>query len=109
MSWRDIPGNQHAFDRLRRLLDSGETIGFVGAGASAGLYPLWQGLITQLANAALERGRATKADHDAWLRAAGTMPDQVVRGIKQALGDGPYAATLREIFRPRLERIPLGG
>ncbi len=100
MSWRDIPGNPHAFERLRALLDGGEAIGFVGAGASAGLYPLWQGLITQLADAAKARGADT-ATREAWLRAAKDRPDQAVRGIKQALGDGPYAAALRAIFRLR--------
>ena len=44
--WRDIPGNEHAFERLRALLDGGRAISFVGAGASVGLYPLWGGLIT---------------------------------------------------------------
>jgi hypothetical protein len=37
----DIDGNRHVFDRLRALIESRRAISFVGAGASAGLYPLW--------------------------------------------------------------------
>jgi hypothetical protein len=100
MDWRDIPGNQRAFDRLRDLVQGG-AIAFVGAGASAGLYPLWGGLIRRLADEAVSRGRSTDADRASLLRMSADYPDQVVRGIKAALGDGIYAEALREIFRPR--------
>ena len=47
-AWHAIPGNEHAFERLRALLDGGSAIAFVGAGALTGLYPLWGGLIASL-------------------------------------------------------------
>ena len=79
---------------------SGEAIAFVGAGASAGLYPLWTGLISQLADEAVREGLATDDDRTLWL-APTTKPQQAVRGIKQALGEGAYAEALRKIFAPR--------
>jgi hypothetical protein len=94
----DIPGNEAAYQRLRQGLDRGETIAFVGAGASVPLYPLWQGLIRELAGEALRQGRATEDDHAYWLRIAGSRPQQAVRGIKQKLGEGPYGAALGRIF-----------
>ena len=37
---------------LRGYLTSGEVVAFLGAGASAPLYPLWAGLIGELVDAA---------------------------------------------------------
>jgi hypothetical protein len=38
---KSIPGNGLVLEELYKLLDSGEAIALVGAGASAGLWPLW--------------------------------------------------------------------
>ena len=100
-AWHAIPGNEHAFERLRALLDGGSAIAFVGAGASAGLYPLWGGLIASLVDETKKRGRANDDERAYWLKQRDTYPDQVVRGIKAALGDGIYAEVLRQIFRPK--------
>ncbi len=40
---------------LRGYLASGEAVAFLGAGVSAPLYPLWDGLIGELADAAAPR------------------------------------------------------
>jgi tetratricopeptide (TPR) repeat protein len=101
LDWRGIPGNQRAFDCLRDLVQGGHGIAFVGAGASAGLYPLWTDLIRRLADEAVSRGRSTDDDRSSWLRVCHDYPDQVVRSVKAALGEGAYAEALRDIFRPR--------
>lgn len=100
-STADIPGNGHALEKLQEVLDSGEAIAFVGAGAGAGLYPLWDQLIRQLADAAVDRGLADDADRRFWLKIAGARPQEVVCGIKQKLGDGPYGEILRTVFGHR--------
>jgi hypothetical protein len=100
MDWRSIPGNQHAFDELRDLLHGRKAIAFVGAGASAGLYPLWGELIRELADKAVSRG-ATEADRNYWLENMGRIPDAVAAGIKRSLDQGTYAELLRDIFRPK--------
>jgi len=100
-TWRDIPGNEHAFGRLRVLLDGGRAISFVGAGASAGLYPLWGALITLLVEETKKRGRGSDDERAYWLKQRDAYPDQVVRGIKAALGEGIYAEVLRQIFRDK--------
>jgi carbon-monoxide dehydrogenase large subunit len=93
-----IPGNEYVLDRLQGLLSSEQAIAFVGAGASAGLYPLWDGLIRQLADEAVTRGLATDADRQTWLRFAPRNPQQAVRGIKDSLGRKVYGAVLGRIF-----------
>ena len=40
---------------LRKYLDSGEAVAFLGAGVSRPLYPLWDGLIGELVDAAADR------------------------------------------------------
>jgi tetratricopeptide (TPR) repeat protein len=100
-SWRQIPGNEHALERLRVALRGGGAIAFVGAGASAELYPLWTGLIDRLACEAVSRGRADNASLDHWKRICRNYPDQAVSDIKRLLGDGIYAEVLRETFRPK--------
>jgi hypothetical protein len=95
-----IPGNDHVRQKLRERLDGGEAIAFVGAGASAGLYPLWGALIAKLANEAVDRGLATTADREFWLK-PGTKPQQAVRGVKGKLGGQIYGQILRDIFGPK--------
>jgi tetratricopeptide (TPR) repeat protein len=100
-AWRDIPGNEHAFDQLRALLTDRRSISFVGAGASASLYPLWGGLITSLVEETKKRGRGNDDERVYWLKQRDAYPDQVVRGVKAALGEGIYAEVLRRIFGPK--------
>ncbi|HEX3528542.1 MAG TPA: hypothetical protein VH988_15865 [Thermoanaerobaculia bacterium] len=52
-----IPGNRPVFEDLQRLLALNKAIAFVGAGASAGMYPLWGEFIGKLADYAVEQGR----------------------------------------------------
>lgn len=97
----EFPGNTHVLERLKLLLASGEGIAVVGAGASAGLYPLWNELITMLANEAVENEKASPEDRDYWLKES-AKAQQVVHRIKKTLGDSLYGNALRTIFRPKV-------
>jgi hypothetical protein len=101
--WRTVPGNKAAYERLRDLLKQGDAIAFVGAGASAGLYPLWGGLIGKLIGTAVSHGRADAATAESWRGNLANYPDQVVRGIKGVLDNGTYAEAMRQIFRPQVD------
>jgi hypothetical protein len=101
VDWRKIPGNEHAISCLSGVLKRREGIALVGAGASAGLYPLRGSLLHRLATEAVNRGRAGESDRAYWSRNVSAYPDQVVRGIKRKLGDAIYAEVLRDIFRPK--------
>lgn len=50
--------NAPGLTALRNYLSSGQAVAFLGAGASRPLYPLWDGLISEL----VDRGWAAKAD-----------------------------------------------
>ena len=86
----EIPGNRPVYERLQELLRERTATAFVGAGASAGLYALWSGLITKLAHLPVERGFASPADEKRWLSIAGRQPQQAVQQIRGTLGDEYY-------------------
>ena len=85
-----IPGNRPVYQRLRDLLDARQAIAFAGAGVSAPIYPLWPELLKSLAHAPVEKGLATTADEDYWLRTADRRPLQVAAQIHQKLTAAHY-------------------
>jgi hypothetical protein len=92
-----IPGNEYTYEQLKETLDTGKAIAFVGAGASASLYPLWGDLVQELATQALRRGMVNEATYNFWLDPDGMDPQQVVRRIKERLGDRTFGEILNEI------------
>ena len=85
---------------LRAYLDSGEAVAFLGAGASAPLYPLWGALVGELVEEALARGLSDRAAETCRRRAA-TDPDAVVELVQRALTRPLYREALRRVFRAR--------
>jgi len=85
---------------LRGYLKSGEAVAFLGAGASAPLYPLWAGLIGELLDAAASR--LTPAQVATCRALAGSAPEEVVEILRRSLGSpAAYHAALREVLRAR--------
>src|SRR5206468_74389 len=95
-----IPGNGAVYKQLQGLLEEGSAIAFVGAGASAPLYPLWGQLIKLLAHEPVVRGLATEADEQYWLHNAGSAL-HVASQIRARLGDPLYHTFLYETFKDR--------
>jgi tetratricopeptide (TPR) repeat protein len=86
---------------LRGYLKSGQAVAFLGAGVSAPLYPLWDGLIGQLVEAASARLDEQEA---VTLRVlARQRPEAVVEIVRQQLGDARYQDVLREVLRMRTD------
>jgi hypothetical protein len=96
-----IPGNRPVYQRLRELLEARQAIAFAGAGVSAPLYPLWEGLLKALAEAPVARGLATAADAEYWIRTALNRPLQVASQIHLKLTDAHYYPFLHETFKDR--------
>ena len=86
---------------LTRYLPAGDAVAFLGAGVSAPLYPLWNGLIGQLVDAASGRLDGTEA---ATCRAmAAESPEEVVEIVRQQLGVAGYQEVLREVLKVRTD------
>ncbi|HEY0838345.1 MAG TPA: SIR2 family protein [Azospirillum sp.] len=96
-----IRGNRAAFDALVGTMAEGKAVAFVGAGASAGLYPLWDAFIDQLADHAVTVGKAESKDAARWKADRTSTPQQRVNTILRKLGEPAYRNFLRETFRDK--------
>ena len=86
---------------LRGYLGSGQAVAFLGAGVSAPLYPLWDGLIGELVDAAAPRLSEREV---ATCRAlARESPESVVEIVRRGLGPGVFREVLREVLRARVD------
>ncbi|MGH3827877.1 MAG: SIR2 family NAD-dependent protein deacylase [Pseudonocardiaceae bacterium] len=93
--------NAAGFTALHGYLQSGEVVAFLGAGASAPLYPLWAGLIGELVDAAA--GQLSQAEAETCRSLAGSAPEEVVEIVRRSLGSPSYHAVLREVLRVRTD------
>ena len=87
---------------LRDYLASGEAVAFLGAGVSAPLYPLWDGLIGELVDAA--SGRLTEEQAATCRALARRQPGmRSWRSCAASLGAGVYREVLRQVLRVRTD------
>jgi hypothetical protein len=104
-AWRsrilEIEGNAAALERLEDIVRSGAGFAFVGAGASAGIYPLWRELYVAMAEEAGARGLAGEGERRRWDEAFGPSPQTVLEEVRSLLGEGSYRSVLRSAFRPK--------
>ncbi len=93
--------NAPGLARLSEIVAGGEGIAFLGAGTSAPLYPLWEGVIGELIETAADR--LTDAEAATCREFATTNPDAVVDIIRQRLRPQLYWEVLREVFQVRCD------
>src|SRR5438105_2275820 len=96
-----LQGNGPVFDALTSALRDSEAIAFVGAGASAGMYPLWGKFIELLADHAVAEGKAEPKDAARWKADTNSTPQQRVGVILRRLGERRYRSFLKDTFSPR--------
>jgi ABC-type branched-subunit amino acid transport system substrate-binding protein len=95
--------NARGLARLGECLSTGESIAFLGAGASAPLYPPWPDVIGELIDASADH--LTGAAAATARELAATSPDAAVDVIRQTLRPDVYREVLREVFRVRRDRV----
>jgi tetratricopeptide (TPR) repeat protein len=88
---------------LREYLASDEAVAFLGAGASAPLYPLWGALISELVGAA--KDRLSPAEVSTCEALAASSPDAVVEIVRRSLGTGVFREVLRQVLRARSDPV----
>jgi hypothetical protein len=100
-----ITGNRAVFEALTKLMAADKptdrAIAFVGAGASAGMYPLWGRFIEMLADHAVAEGKAEAKDATRWKADKTSSPQQRVNNILRRLGEPSYRSFLKTTFGPR--------
>ena len=95
--------NRPGLAALTNHLTSGRAVAFLGAGTSAPLYPLWHGVIAELADAARDE-LGDQAVRTCQAMAA-SNPDAVVELVRRHLGQAGYRELLRQVFRARRDPI----
>ncbi len=85
---------------LRGYLAGGEAVAFLGAGASAPLYPLWVEVVGELVGLAAAVGLSEQAAVTCRALAA-TRPDAVVELVRRELGAADYRQLLWQVFQIR--------
>jgi len=93
--------NQAGLRDLCDYLASSDAVAFAGAGVSRPLYPLWQGLISDLVDAAADRLNEDEASTCRVLAAQGQ--EEVVEIVRRRLGISEYRHVLREVLRVRTD------
>jgi hypothetical protein len=93
--------NRPGLSALADYLASGEAIAFLGAGASAPLYPLWDELIGDLVDAAADR--LDRQSAAACRALAGESPEEVVEILRRRFGSVGYREVLRQVLRVRTD------
>jgi tetratricopeptide (TPR) repeat protein len=89
--------NAPGLTALREYLSSGQAVAFLGAGASRPLYPLWDGLIGELLDAA--SGRLSSKEEATCRALAKDSPEAIVEIVRRGLGPGVFRETLRGVLR----------
>ena len=96
-----IPGNEAVLTELLTLLDNGEGIALVGAGASAELYPLWTSFLNGLVNFGEQHGRIEQAAATYYKSAAENSPLETAEQIKTDIGDKLFFKFLKDTFKDK--------
>ena len=91
--------NSAGLRRLHDALESRDAVAFLGAGASAPLYPSWDSLIVELIDTASDR--LTEAEAGTLRGLASATPDAVMDVVRRKLDATTYWQMLREAFRVR--------
>lgn len=97
-----IPGNSPALEELYKLLDSGETTALVGAGASAGLWPLWEEFLHDFIEHCQECGKIKKKEAKFLLKEAPQTPLETAQQLRNKIGEQLYFEHLQETFKDKI-------
>jgi len=97
----NIPGNKDSILTLRGCIQQNNAIAFVGAGASAPLYPVWNTLINSLAEEAYSLGLVDDSGKNYYQRLAMSEPQKAVRLIKTNIEKAKYQDLLSRMFSPK--------
>ncbi|MGH7455822.1 MAG: hypothetical protein ACRENG_30985, partial [bacterium] len=85
-----IPGNGPVLEELYKLIESGEAIALVGAGASAGLWPLWNELLKGFVEFSQKHGKINSVEADIFLQQAPHTPLETAQQLRNTIGERDY-------------------
>ena len=99
---KQIPGNEAVLEKLYKLLDAGEAIAFVGAGASAGLWPLWDEFLAGFVEYSLKLGKINNDEAHYLKNEAHQNPLETAQQLRNKTGERDYFEYLQETFQDKI-------
>ncbi len=96
-----IAGNEPVLEELYKLLDAEEAIAFVGAGVSAGLWPLWDEFLTGFVEHSLKLGKITQPEAEYFKKDAAQNPLETAQQLRNKIGERDYFEFLRDTFKDK--------
>jgi len=96
---KQFPGNETVLEKLYKLLDAEEAIAFVGAGASAGLWPLWDEFLTGFVEHSRKLGKIKKPEAEFFKKEAVQNQLETTQQLRDKIGDWDYFEYLQETFK----------
>ena len=96
-----IAGNEPVLEELYKLLDTEEAIAFVGSGASAGLWPLWDEFLKSFVEHSLKLGKIEKPEADFFKKEATRSPLETAQQLRNKIQDRHYFEYLQETFKDK--------
>ena len=97
-----ISGNEPVLEELYKLLDSEEAIALVGAGASAGLWPLWEEFLKGFVDHSLKLGKIKKSESNFFKKEAAQNPLETAQQLRNKIQDRDYFAYLQKTFKDKI-------
>jgi len=97
-----IPGNGPVLEELDKLLESGEAIALVGAGASAELWPLWNQFLQGFIDHSLKNGKIKPEEAEYFRNEAPQNPLETAQLLRNKIGEALYFEYLYETFRDKI-------
>jgi len=94
-----IKGNEAVLEHLYKLLESGEGIGLVGAGASAGLWLLWNDFLLKFIEFSKKNGKIEDDEAEYFIKEASNTPLETAQQIRNKIGEPLYFEFLYNTFK----------
>ena len=103
-----IPGNGPVLEALCRLLEEGEAIALVGAGASAGLWPLWDEFLDGFIAYGRRHGNISEDEAEFLRQEAASTPLETAQQLRNKLDEPQYFEYLHDTFRDKTSPLTKG-
>ena len=78
-----ISGNAPVLEKLYELLDGEDAIALVGAGVSAGLWPLWDEFLKSFVDHSLKLGKVTPPEEDYFKKEVAHNPLETAQQLRK--------------------------
>jgi hypothetical protein len=100
-----ISGNAYVLEELYKLLESKEASGFVGAGVSAGLWPLWDEFLKMFVEYAFSLGKINQDEVEYLLKGSYSSPLETAQLLKNKIGDRDYYSFFQETLKDKTSPV----